>query len=75
MSNRFGVNGHNPDPKATFPFQAKLTEKQWYYVKSRALLENKDMQMIVRELINKAYENELKNGVDVVALAIDNGLL
>lgn len=67
---------HKPsDPKATNNMQCKLTDRQYYYLKSRALLEGKEIQVIVRQLIERAYDNELRNGVDAVQLAIDNGLL
>ena len=72
---RFGKNGNNPDPKATMHIQCKLTEKQWFYIKAKSVLENEEMQMVMRRLIEKAYDNELKNGIDVVALAMDNNLI
>lgn len=74
MANRFGRNTL-PDPLANIDFRAKLTETQYYYIKAKSLLEKKEVQVVVRELIMKAYENEKKYGVDIVAIAIDNGIL
>lgn len=52
-----------------------LTETEHDFVKAKALLDNKHIQDVVREIIDKAYESEKRNGVDVIALAKEYELL
>lgn len=52
-----------------------LTEKEHAYVKAKALLNNKHIQDVVRDLVEAAYKNECNNGTDIIAIARENGLL
>lgn len=72
---KHGPNNLTPDKKPKRNIQFLATEKQWSYVKARSLMDGIDMQDVLRSLIEKAYDNELRNGVDVVKLAKDNWLL
>lgn len=54
---------------------AKVTDTQHQYLKARAMLDNKDIQDVVRQLIDKAYENEKRNNIDIIKTAKENGLI
>lgn len=55
--------------------RAKLTPTQHDYLRARALLDNTDIQDVVRRLIDQVYEKEKRNDIDVIELAKENGLL
>lgn len=52
-----------------------VTERQYKYVKARSKVDREPMGEVVRKIIDKAYNSELLNGVDVVKVAKDHGLL
>ena len=69
-------SGRRPsDASAIFDLRCKVNETEYYYIKSKALLENLEVQQVMRLLIDKAYEREKRNGIDIIAIAMDNDLL
>ena len=58
-----------------YDLRIKLTRAQHEFVKAKSAMDAIDMQDVIRVLIEKAYDNERRNGVDIVRLAKENGLL
>ena len=52
-----------------------VTDRQYNYVKARAKIDRETMGEVVRKIIDKAYNTELLNGIDVIKTAKDHGLL
>ena len=52
-----------------------LNERQHRYLKAKAKVDRKTMADIVRLAIDKAYEQELRNGIDIIRIAEDHGLI
>lgn len=61
--------------KLLYDLRIKLTKAQHEFIKAHSLMDCKDMQDVVREMIEKMRDNEMRNGTDTVKIAKENRLL
>lgn len=62
------------EPMADHVYLA-LNERQHRYLKARAKVERRSIADIARRAIDAAYEKELRDGIDIVKIAEEHGLL
>lgn len=63
------------EPVSNHAVYAKLTETQWMYIRAKSLLDDRDVQDVIRILIEKTYDAEKKNGIDIIKTAKDYCLI